>query len=93
MNRVRNDHQQLFRVRIEGLEPQWYYWVGFIPIWLINLRFKPFLSANHPWKHEKMSLHSWVYRGTDLSFRFGLAFWMDSIVFLALILRLIYKLT
>lgn len=54
------------------------------PPWLLTLLVKWALPYHHPWKHQRMTLISWVYRGTPFAYAFGLVIWMYLLLLPAL---------
>lgn len=54
-------------------------YIIFIPVWLLTLCLKPFLPAAHPWRHQKLTLRSWVEKGTENAFIFGFVFWVQGV--------------
>lgn len=41
---------------------------------------KPVLDENHPWKHERFTLRSWVDNGQPFAYEFGYVIWLGALV-------------
>jgi hypothetical protein len=55
-----------------------------IPAWLLALALKSFLSAAHPWKHQRMTLKSLSERATPFAVELSACIWLSG--FFAIIL-------
>lgn len=60
----------------------------FIPVWLLTLCIKPFLPWAHPWRHQKLTLESWIENGTEEAYMFSVVFWVQGITVAVVALRL-----